>query len=77
MHNSIILSSCLFGSFYLFSVSLGLINYLFLENKKIYSKLELLRQFTVIFFHFVPENTKYINYNKWFNICDIWFYGDL
>ena len=35
MYNSIILSSCLFGSFYLFSVSLGLINYSFLENKKI------------------------------------------
>ena len=37
MYNSIILSSCLFGSVYLFSTSLSLLstNVSFLENKKI------------------------------------------
>ena len=34
MSNSIILSSSLFGSVYLMSISLGLINMWFLENKK-------------------------------------------
>ncbi len=35
MHNTIILSSCLFGSVYLCSESLKLINDIFLKNKKI------------------------------------------
>ena len=35
MSNSIILFSSLFGSVYLMSISLGLINRSFLENKKI------------------------------------------
>ncbi len=35
MYNSIILSSCLFGSIYLFSTSLKLINGKFLENNKL------------------------------------------
>ena len=35
MYKYIILSSCLFGSFYLSSISLGLINRSLLENKKI------------------------------------------
>ena len=35
MYKYIILSSCLFGSFYLSSISLGLINRYLLENKKI------------------------------------------
>jgi hypothetical protein len=35
MSNSIILCSSLFGSVYLMSISLGLINTSFLENKKI------------------------------------------
>ncbi len=35
MHNTIILSSCLFGSVYLSSESLKLINNIFLKNKKI------------------------------------------
>jgi hypothetical protein len=35
MYKSIIISSCLFGSVYIFSKSLNLINELFLENKKI------------------------------------------
>jgi hypothetical protein len=39
MFESIILSSCLFGSFYLFSLSLGLINNSFLEYKKIPNEL--------------------------------------
>jgi hypothetical protein len=39
MYNSIILSSCLFGSVYLCSLSLVLINISLLENKKIPKKL--------------------------------------
>ena len=39
MYKYIILSSCLFGSFYLSSISLGLINRSLLENKKIPDKL--------------------------------------
>ena len=35
MYNSIILSSCLFGSVYIFSTSLQEINRSFLENKQI------------------------------------------
>lgn len=35
MYNSVILFSSLFGSVYLMSISLGLINMSFLENKKI------------------------------------------
>lgn len=35
MHTSIILSSCLFGSFNLFATSLALINWTLLSNKKI------------------------------------------
>ena len=34
MYNSIIISSCLFGSIYLFSQSLYLLNISFIENKK-------------------------------------------
>lgn len=39
MYNSIILSSCLFGSVYLFSKSLELTNKAILENKKISNRL--------------------------------------
>ena len=39
MYKSIILSSCLFGSFYLCSTSLLLINRSFLENKKLPNEL--------------------------------------
>lgn len=42
MYKSIILSSCLFGSFYLFSQSLKLMNKSYLDNKKIPYKLILL-----------------------------------
>ena len=38
MYKSIILSSCLFGSFYLCSTSLSCINRALLENKKIPNK---------------------------------------
>jgi hypothetical protein len=48
MYNSIILSSCLFGSFYLFSQSLEFINRLQLENKQLPYKLILINGFTVI-----------------------------
>ena len=39
MYNSIILSSCLFGSVYIFSKSFESMNRSFLENKKIPNKL--------------------------------------
>ena len=42
MYNSIILSSCLFGSFYLFSNSLVSINRILLKNKKLSSKIVLI-----------------------------------
>lgn len=48
MYNSIIISSCLFGSFYLFSQSLELINNSHLENKKMPYKLILINGFTAI-----------------------------
>ena len=49
MYNSIILSSCLFGSFYMFSQSLGLINRSKLENKQLLYKLSLLNGLTFLF----------------------------
>lgn len=45
-YNSIILSSYLFGSYYLFSISLQLINKTLLEGKKIPSKLIILNGLT-------------------------------
>lgn len=48
MYNSIILSSCLFGSVYLFSKSLELINISFLENKKIPHNLLLINGLTIL-----------------------------
>ena len=48
MYNSIILTSCLFGSFYLTSISLGFINRTLLQNKKIRNKLIIINGF--IFF---------------------------
>lgn len=48
MYKSIILSSCLFGSYYLFSVSLSLINRSFLENKKIPNQLIIINGLTFI-----------------------------
>jgi hypothetical protein len=49
MYNSIIISSCLFGSVYIFSTSLYLINNaLLLENKKLTKKIILLNAFPFI-----------------------------
>ena len=48
MSNSIILSSCLFGSVYLTSISLGLINMSFLENKKIPRELFIINGLTFV-----------------------------
>lgn len=48
MYNSIILSSCLFGSFYLCSTSLLLINRLLLENKKLPNELIIINGLTFL-----------------------------
>ena len=48
MYNSIILSSYLFGSVYLFSKSLELINTSFLENKKMSNTLILINGLTFV-----------------------------
>ena len=48
MYRSIILSSCLFGSFYIFSTSLVLINRALLENKKIPNELIIINGLTFL-----------------------------
>ena len=48
MYKSIILSSCLFGSFYLCSTSLLLINRSHLENKKLPNKLIIINSLTFL-----------------------------
>ena len=48
MYDSIIVSSCLFGSVYLFSTSLFVMNMAFLENKKIPNKLIIINGLTFI-----------------------------
>lgn len=48
MYNSIIVSSCLFGSVYIFSTSLHAINGSFLENKKIPNNLIIINGLTFI-----------------------------
>jgi len=48
MYNSIILYSSLFGSYYLFSQSLGLINRALLENKKIPGELIIINGLTLV-----------------------------
>ena len=48
MYNSIILSSCLFGSFYLCSTSLLLINRSLLENKKLPNELIIINGLTFL-----------------------------
>lgn len=53
MYNSIILSSCLFGSVYIFSTSLQAINRSFLENKKIQNNLIIINGLTLIISGFV------------------------
>ena len=53
MYNSIILSSCLFGSVYLCSTSLVLINKSFLSNKKIPNELIIINGLTFLTSGFV------------------------
>jgi hypothetical protein len=53
MYNSIILSSCLFGSVYLCSTSLVLINKSFLSNKKIPNELIIINGLTFLISGFV------------------------
>ena len=48
MYNHIILSSCLFGSVYLFSISLTLTNRALLEDKKIPNKLFIINGLTML-----------------------------
>ena len=48
MYKYIILSSCLFGSFYLCSTSLRLINRSLLENKKIRNELTIINGLTFL-----------------------------
>ena len=48
MYKSIILSSCLFGSFYLCSISLLFINRSLLENKKIPNELIIINGLTFL-----------------------------
>ena len=48
MYKSIILSSCLFGSFYLCSTSLSCINRALLENKKISNALIIINGLTFL-----------------------------
>ena len=48
MYNPIILPSCLFGSFYLFSKSLELTNRSFLENKQMPRELFIINGFTIV-----------------------------
>ena len=63
MYNSIILSSCLFGSFYLTSISLGFINRTLLQNKKIRNKLIIINGFiffvsgTIVLYNFSLLNS--------------------
>ena len=49
MYNSIILTSCVFGSVYIFSKSLENINRSLLENKKIPNNLIIINGLTYIF----------------------------
>jgi len=48
MYNSIILYSSLFGSYYLFSQSLGLTNRALLENKKMPTELIIINGLTLV-----------------------------
>jgi len=69
MSNSIILSSCLFGSVYLMTISLGLINMSLLENKKISRELIILNGLTFvvsgsIFIGGIIKMTKLPYFNK-------------
>ena len=48
MINHIILSSCLYGSIFLFTISLGLTNKALLENKKIPKELYIINGLTML-----------------------------
>jgi len=48
MYNSILFASTLFGSVYLFSTSLFVINMSFLENKKMYNNLIIINGVTLL-----------------------------
>jgi hypothetical protein len=62
MYDSIILSSCLFGSVYIFSKSLELINMSLLENKKIPRKLIVINGLAFIFSgSIIIRNFKLVN----------------
>ena len=68
MYNSIIISSCLFGSVYIFSKSLNLINKLFLE-KKLNHKLLAINGLTFvisgsIFVYSVKYSIKFLNESR-------------
>jgi len=67
MHNSIILSSCLFGSVYIFSKSLETINMSFLENKKLPNRLIIINGLTCIvsgsvFLYSISSTLKVLKY---------------
>lgn len=64
MHNSILLSSCLFGSIYLSCTSLVLINKTFLENKKIPNKLLLINGLTFIISTSIFLYFPFLHYNR-------------
>lgn len=80
MYNSIIVSSCLFGSVYIFCKLLEIINKSFLENKKIPNKLIIINGLTYIIsgsvFLYSISYTLKVFKNSYFLIkkCDI-IYG--
>ncbi len=66
MYNSIILSSCLFGSVYLFALSLGVINKSLLENKKIPYQLVVINGLVfVISGSIFVYNFRLVNLSNW------------
>jgi hypothetical protein len=69
MSNSIIIFSSLFGSVYLMSISLGLINMSFLDNKKIPRELIIINGLTFvtssyIFIDISLSNLYYLKYSR-------------
>ncbi len=66
MFNSIILSSCVFGSIYIFSVSLGLINMQIQKNKKISYKLMFMNSLTCLISCSIYVCCLYASYNNFY-----------
>jgi len=64
MYKFIVLSSCLFGSVYLYGKSLKLINNLFLQNKKIPKHLMIINGLTFVIFGSVVVCSFYLSYFK-------------